>query len=226
MFCIIADVNKRKIYIIGQLIGRCVYLGEDEFVPCKYNKFSRTSKFKCSCGNIFRGRLQNVKRFKSGCGCGYKNNSRTKSFFAQKFKSEYSIWKLMKNRCNNKNLPFYKNYGGRGIVVCDRWLNKKNGFMNFISDMGGRPSKNHSIDRINNDGNYEPSNCRWANDFQQARNKTINRIIEFKGEKKCLAEWSEILNVDYHTLKYRLNRGWDMEVAALFKGKKYSRPIP
>lgn len=84
---------------------------------------------------------------------------------------EYKVWSSLVNRCLNPNNQAYDNYGGRGIKVCSRWLDKKKGFTNFISDMGKRPNSKYSIDRINNDGNYEPDNCRWATIKQQNNNK-------------------------------------------------------
>lgn len=82
--------------------------------------------------------------------------------------AEYRIWQGILNRCLNKNVKFYRRYGGRGITVCDAW---RHDFQKFYRDMGPRPSPRHSIDRINNDGNYEPANCRWATPAQQAANK-------------------------------------------------------
>lgn len=87
------------------------------------------------------------------------------------YKLEYGIWSNIKHRCLNPNYRDYKNYGGRGIAVCDRW---RDSFDNFMDDMGPRPSLKHSIDRIDNNGNYEPSNCRWATYSQQNRNQRLN----------------------------------------------------
>lgn len=105
------------------------------------------------------------------------------SFFAGHGKSgtpEHRSWKAMHTRCYNKNNPAYKSYGGRGIKVCDRWRGVM-GFSNFYSDMGKRPSLNHSIDRINNDGGYEPDNCRWATKSEQMINRTMPSKSGIKG---------------------------------------------
>lgn len=84
----------------------------------------------------------------------------------------YYTWRSMRSRCNWTNSPRYKDYGGRGIQVCDRWQGLE-GFMNFVEDMGDKPSSKHSVDRIDNDGNYEPSNCRWATREEQQMNKRV-----------------------------------------------------
>ena len=84
---------------------------------------------------------------------------------------EYQVWSQKKGRCSNKNNKKYPDYGGRGINVCERWTEKGTGYMNFIEDLGPRPSDKHSIGRINNDGNYEPSNCRWETREEQDYNK-------------------------------------------------------
>ena len=110
-----------------------------------------------------------------------------------KKRPEYNAWVGIKRRCLNVNDASYHNYGGRGIKVCNRW---KDSFKNFWDDMGKRPSKKHSIDRINNDGNYEPNNCRWATDLQQMRNKRGLRLITIDNQTKCLTEWAEHLNLD------------------------------
>ena len=115
---------------------------------------------------------------------------------------EYHSWKGMINRCTNKNHHKYSSYGARGITVCDRWLNSLD---NFIKDMGDRPSLDYSLDRINNDGNYEPSNCRWATRSQQMRNRRpksnsgVSGIVFYKNNKK---PYVVILQNDYKSKYY------------------------
>jgi hypothetical protein len=119
---------------------------------------------------------------------------------------EYSIWQSMKDRCYNPNNISFKNYGAKGIFVCERWINS---FANFLSDMG--ESKGLSIDRINVYGNYEPSNCRWATPVTQARNRTNNKIYSYLGETLCASEWCKKLNMPSSTFNNRINRGWSIE---------------
>lgn len=126
----------------------------------------------------------------------------------------YSAWMAMKGRCLNPANKWYRNYGGRGITVCSRWLES---FENFLSDMGKRPDS-MTLERINNDGNYEPSNCRWASRKEQARNMRTNHLIEYRGVTKPLAVWAEELGVNGFALLTRLRRGWTVEDA-------FSRPI-
>ena len=95
----------------------------------------------------------------------------------------------------------YPRYGGRGITVCERW---RSSFENFLADMGRRPGPEYSLDRINNDGNYEPGNCRWATIGEQAMNRRDNHWIEFNGERRCLTEWARHLGINRATLQYRI----------------------
>lgn len=119
---------------------------------------------------------------------------------------EFSIWTSMKDRCCNPNNPRYKNYGGRGIIVCDSWINS---FKNFYSDMGD--SKGLSIDRIDVNGNYELSNCRWSNAKTQARNRTNNIKFTYLNETLCASEWCEKIKMPSSTFFNRLDRGWSIE---------------
>lgn len=120
----------------------------------------------------------------------------------------YRIWKEMRKRCNNKNCHEYKNYGGRGIAVCARWSK----FENFLADMGEAPA-DLSIDRKNNDGHYEPVNCRWATQLEQMSNTRVNRYIAFRGETLHLSEWARRIGIGVSALHSRFKKGWPLEVA-------------
>lgn len=122
---------------------------------------------------------------------------------------EYRTWANMLTRCRNPQSTYFNLYGGRGISVCSRW----HVFQNFLDDMGLRPSKLHSLDRIDSDGHYELDNCRWATQKQQARNKRNNRLLTFNGDTRCLAEWSAMLGLNYYALQMRLTKGWSVERA-------------
>lgn len=113
---------------------------------------------------------------------------------------ERAIWTDMIYRCENKKHVYYKDYGGRGIKVCKRWYT----FRLFLLDVGKRPSLKHTLDRINNDGDYKPSNCRWATRKEQQRNSRGNRNITIAGETMCLAAWCEKLKLNPGTIDYRI----------------------
>lgn len=116
---------------------------------------------------------------------------------------EYTAWKNMKSRCNSPSNK-HKNYQINNIKVCDRWINS---FENFLLDLGKCPLPEYSLDRIDNNGDYEPSNCRWASKKQQATNRgDFNKLYEYNGETLTLKQWSEKLNVDYNILHKRITR--------------------
>jgi DNA-binding CsgD family transcriptional regulator len=120
---------------------------------------------------------------------------------------EFSCWHGMKSRCLNKNSKNYHRYGGRGITICERWLNS---FENFYEDMGPKPSPNHSIDRKNNNGNYEPSNCRWATAKEQLDNREITVRTKLNGELLTVSEISDILKMNRHTVYNRIKNDTDL----------------
>lgn len=172
-------------------------------------------KCNCVCGtekivykeNIIRG-------LSKSCGC-YANEIRGKSSITHHEASsrlktkEYRVWTFMKLRCLNKNSKAYSWYGARGIKVCDRWMK----YENFLEDMGRCPP-DMSLDRIDNDGNYEKSNCRWTDKITQANNTRANRIIYYKGKRQSLASWCRELGLRYHLTAQRMNRdGWSIERA-------------
>jgi len=117
---------------------------------------------------------------------------------------EYVAWNNMKDRCFNSNHKRYSDWGGRGITVCDRWLN----FENFIADMGSRPAPKHSIDRIDNNGNYCPDNCRWATKAEQDNNRRSNRFITIDDDTLTIAQWENKMGFNKNVIQNRLNMGW------------------
>jgi hypothetical protein len=119
----------------------------------------------------------------------------------------YAKWAEMIRRCHAPQCHTFPSYGGRGIRVCSRW---RESLQSFIDDMGLPPSRQHSIDRINNDGDYEPGNCRWATSSQQGRNTRANRTLTLDGEAHCISEWSEITGLQRSCIGSRLRRGWSV----------------
>lgn len=145
--------------------------------------------------------------------CGCLNRDRTieaNKTHGMRGLPEYGIWSGIVQRCTNMADHAYKNYGGRGITVCQRW---RDSFAAFYADMGPRPSDKYLIDRKNNDGDYEKSNCRWATRIEQNRNRRNNHLITFQGETRCTAEWAELRGLKYGTLQKRLRAGWTAERA-------------
>lgn len=132
--------------------------------------------------------------------------------------SAYSSWLAMKKRCYSKSHVAYDRYGGKGIVVCTRWLGEP-GFRNFLEDMGERPSQFHTLDRINNDGNYEPGNCRWSTKSEQAYNRKPKILLSAFGESLTIQKWSERFGVTPNAIHYRIRKGWDIERAVTLRNK-------
>lgn len=123
---------------------------------------------------------------------------------------EYTCWQRAKSRCFNERDKHYADYGGRGITMCDRW---RDSFEAFLADLGPRPSPKHSIDRKNNDGHYEPDNCRWADPFEQANNTRRNRVVSAAGEQRTVSEWERLNRTTPGRIKHRLHSGWSAERA-------------
>lgn len=186
----------RKIQdLTGQRFGKLIALREDG-----RNNGNVLWCCKCDCGNYHSTRASNLKRgrTKTCGGCLADTHSRHPL---------YKTWKEMRQRCKNKNSKVYKHYGGRGITICNRWHD----FNNFRDDMASTYKKGLSIDRIDNNGNYEPSNCRWSTPKEQARNKRNNIYVRYKGQHRLLIELSEICCVNFNVLKGRIDLGWDIE---------------
>lgn len=166
----------------------------------------------CECGNRTVVIGKNLRRNNTqSCGCFHRERSaeshRTHGLSRAE---EFNTWVQMKQRCNNPRNRAYGNYGGRGIRVCERW---QHSFDAFLEDMGPRPSSKHSIDRIDNDGNYEPGNCRWATRTEQTRNRRGTVTLTFCGESRSMAEWSQVVGIPYSALQFRISHGWTAERA-------------
>jgi hypothetical protein len=134
----------------------------------------------------------------------------------------YKAWLSMINRCYCDSTPSAKNYKARGITVCPRW---RNSFKAFIEDIGPKPHPSLTLERIDNDGNYEPGNVRWATYKEQSRNKRSNRKITVNGKTLLLVEWAESAGISLTTLMRRIEHGWPLEKAVtLPTGKRFIRP--
>lgn len=147
----------------------------------------------------------------------------------------YVSWKSMISRCFHLGNGAYKDYGAKGITVCHRWRS----FLTFLADMGEKPTPRHTLDRIANNGNYEPGNCRWATLNEQARNKSNNAMLTYGGVTKPIADWADEVGLKAKTIKARLTRfGWSIEkalytkplsireVSALGHAKRWAQALP
>lgn len=166
---------------------------------------------RCDCGNDKAVRTDHLQQGRvRSCGCLHKElASKRAATHRLSGTVMHRLWLGMHNRCRNPNEPGYKNYGGRGIDVCERWRT----FENFLADMGPRPSDDHSIERIDNDRGYEKSNCRWATNKQQCNNQRRNKRITAFGRTKNLGQWSEETGIERRTISFRLKSGWPPEEA-------------
>lgn len=190
--------------ITGQTFNRLTaleYLGR-----CRW-------KCLCSCGttcNIESTRLRKGRT--RSCGCLAREVASTRDRTSRTIhgmhkSKEYAIWAAMHARCRNPNHKEWKNYGGRGVSVCEEWSE----FIQFYKDMGPKPGKGYSLDRIDNVPIYSKDTCRWATDVEQHNNTRRNRLLTFRGRTQTAAEWARELGMRYSTLLGRLQNGWDVE---------------
>lgn len=175
----------------------------------------------CECGNTSVSRSQNLlSGHTQSCGCIQREkvttHGHTKNGVSRKM---YGAWRGIVARCTKPRDRHWAMYGGRGITVCGQWLK----FENFFADMGEPPTAQHSIDRIDNSGNYEPGNCRWATKKEQSRNTRANRIVDVDGQRKTVIEWSEIVGLTHNLILKRLNAGWTPEMATSSPPRPYCR---
>lgn len=196
----------KPIDLVGMKFGRWTVLEYAEY------KNGVMWLCRCTCGTEKKVRSDHLRYGKStSCGC-YRNEVTTKETARKNEKHGmyntrlYRIWRGMKQRCSDKcPIRSAKSYYAKGIRVCDEWKNDFRVFAKWAIE--NVYEENKSIDRINVDGNYEPSNCRWATAVEQARNKSDTLVVEYNGERRPLREWAEVLGINYSTLATRLRRG-------------------
>lgn len=194
-------------YLIGQVFGRLTVI---EYMGGKRAWY----KCKCSCGKELEVRADSLQRERTtSCGCFHKEVSRLTTYKHGLFHTNRRLLRCyhsMMFRCYNEKCPSYKDYGGRGVVVCDRW---KESIHNFIEDMGNPPYDYMSLDRIDNNGNYEPPNCRWATRTEQSNNQRGLRMITYNNETMSVSQWARKTGIKVQTLFARLQRGISFENA-------------
>lgn len=203
--------NAQFLDLAGQRFGKLLVLIKTE-KPTHAKSNSAHFLCKCDCGKEKIIRSDSLRTGKSkSCGCGIvEAQKRDPHYTTHKMSKSraYKSWGGMIQRCENPNNGQHRNYGARGITVCERWHK----FENFLADMGEPPPK-HSIDRIANNGNYEPGNCKWATQKEQNNHYRRNIFIEYNGQNKTLLSWTEELHLPYKATWQRLRRGWSVESA-------------
>ena len=188
--------------LTGERFGRLVVI---ERVGTDRNK-KPLWKCRCDCGNTTIVTPQPLKegRIKS-CGCLHQERMNAGNIkHGKRYSRLYKIWVGISQRTNNEKNPSYKHYGGRGICVCDEWLNDFQAFYDWSVTNGY--NDNLTLDRIDNDGNYEPSNCRWATQKEQMNNTRVNRLITLDGETHTVKEWSEITGIPSNVIHARIHK--------------------
>ena len=198
--------------LTGQRFGRLLVVSRAE------NSASGKPRWNCicDCGNAF---IASGNALKSGytksCGC-YNREVSTKNHYRHGGHNDrlYGVWNMMKQRCGNRNNRFYKNYGGRGITICDEWKDDYESFKLWSMENGYDPTATRgecTIDRIDNDKGYCPENCRWTNKRVQANNCRTNRWLTYKGRTKTVSQWAKETGICASTIIYRDNHGWPVE---------------
>ncbi|MEN6618167.1 MAG: hypothetical protein ABFC28_01485 [Rikenellaceae bacterium] len=207
-------MNKHIKDMTGRKFGKLTVIGYSHS-----DKYGNAHWFcKCDCGNetIANGKGLRCGDTKS-CGCAKIERAKTMSTKHGLRKTRlYTIWANMKARCLNPKSTSYERYGGRGVEICEEWVNDFVVFYDWAMKNGYDDKL--TIDRINSDGNYEPLNCRWATIQEQANNKRSSCLIVYKGERKTIAQWATLLDISEIALRHRIDRCWSIE-------KAFSTPI-
>lgn len=209
----------------GQRYGRLV-IRRFAYTGKRYKTFWVCA---CDCGNTVVVDYEHLRvGHTQSCGCLQRDRTRETCLIhglstngKGKTARLYDIWQNMWSRCTKPTNIYYKHYGGRGIAVCKEWEDVS---VFFAWALANGYASHLTIDRINNDGDYSPTNCRWASPKQQARNMRTNHWITFKGQTKCLSEWADIVKINSSTLHSRLSRGWSPEAAMTVPVEQQQHP--
>ena len=199
--------------LVGHRFGRLVVIDRAENYISPAGKKRSRWRCQCDCGKITIVSGTDLKKeHVQSCGClNEELKAQRKTTHGGSHTRLYRIWRGMLGRCNNSKSTSYKNYGGRGITVCEAWSNDFTAFQNWAFSNGYQDDL--SIDRIDVNGNYSPENCRWATATEQARNNRRNRHITINGETKVYAEWCEQKGIRMSVVEKRLKKGWSIEEA-------------
>lgn len=215
-------------HFAGERYGRLTLVARVGNVV-RYGKQVVMWKMKCDCGNEVVRKLSDATcGTTKSCGCLLREtrslSGKANITHGLSGTAEYGIWGEIKKRCYTSRHKFFSRYGGRGIGMCQQW---RESFHEFYKYVGARPSPLHEIDRYpNNDGNYEPGNVRWAMKKEQCRNRSSNRMIEFRGEVRCAAEWEELLGLPSGRIYSRVSAlGWTIERALSTPVRKCVRRV-
>jgi len=197
-------MGRKALDLTGQVFGRLTVVRRVENSRCGSTRWECV----CNCGGCTTAFGTSLKtNHTQSCGCMRIERAKLATTkHGKRGTPEYDAWHAMRRRCGAESLECYKNYGGRGITVCPEWSS----FEQFYADMGDRPSEKHSLDRIDNNGNYCKDNCRWATKDEQENNKRSSKLLSFNGETRTITQWSRLLGISVSVIRRRLSLGWSI----------------
>lgn len=207
--------------LTGERFGRLNVFEREPATP-ENVKNGAMWKCKCDCGNTVTVKSNSLRSgHTKSCGCYHNERTVEVNTTHGKYKNNiYRVWSSIKERCCNPHNKKYLRYGARGIAVCEEWKNDFSAFYDYVSRLPHFGEAGYSIDRINNDGNYEPGNVRWADFVMQNNNLSRNHLLEYGGKTQSIAQWAREIGMSYSALHSRIKRGWSIERAMAEPVKK------